>query len=66
MLVACNNSAEPNRRFVERAEDVLAFGNPVTGKSHLAAAIGHELVRRAYQVRFWKRQAKVTHPITES
>lgn len=38
--------------FVERAENVLAFGNPGTGKSHVAAAIGHDLVRRGYQVLF--------------
>lgn len=38
--------------FVERAENVLAFGNPGTGKSHLAAAIGHELIQRGYRVLF--------------
>lgn len=38
--------------FVERAENVLAFGNPGTGKSHVIAAIGHELVQRGHQVLF--------------
>ncbi len=38
--------------FVDRAENVLAFGNPGTGKSHLASAIGHELVQKGYQVLF--------------
>ena len=33
--------------FVNRAENVLCFGLPGTGKSHLAAAIGHELVENA-------------------
>lgn len=36
--------------FLQRAENVLAFGNPGTGKSHVASAIGHELVDRGYAV----------------
>jgi len=36
--------------FLDRAENILAFGNPGTGKSHLAAAIGHELVHKGFQV----------------
>jgi DNA replication protein DnaC len=36
--------------FVERAENVLAFGLPGRGKTHLACAIGHELTARGYQV----------------
>ena len=32
--------------FVERGDNVLAFGLPGRGKTHLACAIGHELVRR--------------------
>jgi DNA replication protein DnaC len=31
-------------RFVDEAVNVLAVGKPGTGKSHLAAALGHELV----------------------
>ncbi len=38
--------------FVERAENVLAFGLPGRGKTHLVAAIGHELVLRGYKVLF--------------
>ena len=38
--------------FVERAENVLAFGLPGRGKTHLLAAIGHELVQRGYRVVF--------------
>src|SRR5207249_12022881 len=38
--------------FVGRAENVLAFGLPGRGKTHLVAAIGHELVLRGYQVLF--------------
>jgi DNA replication protein DnaC len=38
--------------FVERAENVLAFGLPGRGKTHLLVAIGHELVQRGYAVLF--------------
>src|SRR2546428_10868391 len=38
--------------FVHRAENVLAFGLPGRGKTHLIAAIGHELVQRGYAVLF--------------
>jgi DNA replication protein DnaC len=32
--------------FIERAENLLAFGLPGRGKTHVLAAIGHELVQR--------------------
>ncbi len=38
--------------FIEQAENLLAFGMPGRGKSHLACAIGHELVDRGYRVLF--------------
>jgi DNA replication protein DnaC len=38
--------------FVPRAENVLAFGLPGRGKTHLVAAIGHELIQRGYAVLF--------------
>ena len=38
--------------FVERAENILAFGLPGRGKTHLVCAIGHELVQRGYRVLF--------------
>ncbi|MCP3958146.1 MAG: ATP-binding protein, partial [bacterium] len=38
--------------FVERAENLLAFGLPGRGKTHLVCAIGHELVNRGYKVLF--------------
>lgn len=38
--------------FVERAENVLAFGLPGRGKTHLVCAIGHELVQRGRSVLF--------------
>ncbi|MCP4680237.1 MAG: ATP-binding protein [Deltaproteobacteria bacterium] len=39
-------------RFVEQAENVLAFGLPGRGKTHLVCAIGHELVSKGYRVLF--------------
>lgn len=38
--------------FVDRAENVLAFGLPGRGKTHLLAAIGYELIARGYRVLF--------------
>jgi DNA replication protein DnaC len=38
--------------FTRRGVNVLAFGLPGRGKTHVAAAIGHELVRRGYRVLF--------------
>lgn len=38
--------------FLARAENVLAFGLPGRGKSHVLSAIGHELVARGYRVLF--------------
>ncbi len=36
--------------FVDRAENLLAFGLPGRGKTHLCCAVGHELVDRGYSV----------------
>jgi len=38
--------------FLDRAENVLLFGLPGRGKSHMAVAIGHEMVQRGYKVLF--------------
>jgi len=38
--------------FAERGENVLLFGLPGRGKSHVASAIGHELVQRGHSVLF--------------
>ncbi len=38
--------------FVERADNVLAFGLPGRGKTHTCCAIGHELIQRGYTVLF--------------
>jgi DNA replication protein DnaC len=38
--------------FVDRRENVLAFGNPGSGKTHLLSALGQELIRRGRRVAF--------------
>lgn len=38
--------------FVDKAENVLAFGLPGRGKTHLLCAIANELVQRGYKVYF--------------
>lgn len=38
--------------FLERAENVLAFGLPGRGKTHLLCAIGHRLVAQGHHVLF--------------
>jgi DNA replication protein DnaC len=38
--------------FLDRAENVLAFGNPGTGKTHLLCALGQELVRAGRTILF--------------
>ena len=38
--------------FVERGDNILAFGLPGRGKTHLVCAIGHELVQRGHRVLF--------------
>ncbi len=38
--------------FLDRAENVLAFGNPGSGKTHLLCAIGQELIHRGRRVLF--------------
>jgi DNA replication protein DnaC len=38
--------------FVERGDNLLAFGRPGRGKTHLVCAIGYELIQRGYRVLF--------------
>jgi DNA replication protein DnaC len=45
--------------FVERGENILAFGLPGRGKTHLVCAIGHELIRRGHRVLFTPTYALV-------
>ena len=45
--------------FVERGDNLLAFGLPGRGKTHLVCAIGHELIQRGYRVLFTPTYALV-------
>ena len=45
--------------FVERGDNVLAFGLPGRGKTHVVCAIGHELIQRGYRVLFTPTYALV-------
>jgi DNA replication protein DnaC len=47
--------------FLERAENVLAFGLPGRGKSHLLSALGHELVQRGHAVLFVRPETSSLH-----
>lgn len=39
-----------NGSFLNRSENILAFGKPGSGKTHLLCAIGHALIERGKQV----------------
>ena len=39
-------------KFLDRRENVLVFGNPGSGKTHLACALGQELIRQGRRVYF--------------
>jgi DNA replication protein DnaC len=45
--------------FLERGDNVLAFGLPGRGKTHVVCAIGHELVQRGHRVLFTPTYALV-------
>lgn len=38
--------------FLDRCENVLAFGNPGSGKTHLLCAIAQELIRQGHRILF--------------
>ena len=47
--------------FLERAGNVLAFGLPGTGKTHVACALGHALVQAGHSVLFTPTYQLVQH-----
>lgn len=50
LLHQCNILLEGS--FLQRKENVLVFGNPGSGKTHLLCAVGNELIHKGYQVYF--------------
>jgi DNA replication protein DnaC len=45
--------------FVEKHENVLLIGNSGTGKTHVATALGVELIQQGYRIRFVTAHALV-------
>lgn len=45
--------------FIERGDNVLVFGLPGRGKTHVVCAIGHELIQRGHRVLFMPTYALV-------
>ncbi len=41
-----------NGSFLNRSENILAFGNPGSGKTHLLCAIGHALIEQGKRILF--------------
>jgi len=50
--VAAHLNVLTDGSFLKRSENVLAFGNPGSGKTHLLCAIGHELIDQGKRVLF--------------
>ena len=50
--VALQARALTDGSFVDRCENILAFGNPGSGKTHLLCAIGQELIQAGRRVHF--------------
>jgi len=38
--------------FLDRKENILTFGNPGSGKTHLLVALGQELIRKGRRIHF--------------
>lgn len=50
--VAAHLDILSNGSFLNRAENILAFGNPGSGKTHLLCAIGHTLIEHGKRILF--------------
>jgi DNA replication protein DnaC len=46
-------SALMDGSFLERCENVLAFGNPGSGKTHLLCALSHALIQHGHRIKFY-------------
>jgi len=50
--VAAHLNVLGNGSFLNRSENILAFGNPGSGKTHLLCAIGHALIEHGKRILF--------------
>jgi DNA replication protein DnaC len=50
--VAAHLNVLTDGSFLSRCENILAFGNPGSGKTHLLCAIGHQLIEQGRRVLF--------------
>ena len=46
--------------YIDKRENLLMMGNPGTGKTHLATALGMEACARGKKVRFWRVTELIT------
>ena len=46
--------------YIDKRENILMMGNPGTGKTHLATALGMEACARGKKVRFWRATELIT------
>src|ERR1019366_4982667 len=46
--------------YIDKRENILMIGNPGTGKSHLATALGAQACHKGYKVRFFRTTELVT------
>ena len=51
-MVAAHLNVLADGSFLNRCENVLAFGSPGSGKTHLLCAIGHQLIEQGRRVVF--------------
>lgn len=51
--------------FVEQKQNLILLGNPGTGKTHFATALGMEACSRGYKTCFW-RMARLVNELTAS
>ena len=49
--------------FIKHKENVLLIGNPGTGKTHIATALGVQACRAGHRVRFWRTSTLVNEII---
>jgi len=52
-------------RYITEKRNIIAIGNPGTGKSHLGVALGLEAIRRGFSVRF-RRASDLVNQMSEA